>query len=75
MIFISFVEEYWPGQRENTTMGRIEVYTYNEYADEEIRWATGKVEKFNAFREHWDFQEITEYHLNWLREYVKNTYT
>jgi len=74
MIWISFTEEYWPGQKEGTTIGRIEVYTGGRYADEEIPWATSKVKEFNTFRAHWDWMEITEYHLSWLREYVKDTY-
>ena len=74
MIFISFVEEFWNGQKENTTMGRIEVYTDGEYADEEIRWGTYRVDDFYEFRAAWDFRDITEHQLEWLRKYVAKEY-
>ena len=75
-VFISFVEEYWPGQKENTTVGRIEVHKPNdEYASEEIRWGTYKVKEFLEFREKWDFRDITESQLERLKDVVKNTYT
>lgn len=72
MCWISFIEEFWKGQREGTAMGRIEVYRDNphRYADEEIRFATDRVEEFEVFREHWDWMDITEYHLTWLRSYT-----
>ncbi len=72
--FISFVEEYWPNQKPGTSIGRIEVYTDKIYADEEIRWAADKLENFYEFREAWDFRDITEHQLNWLRDFVKRTY-
>ena len=75
MCFISFVEEYWPGQKPGTTIGRIEVHTRDsDYADEEIGWATARVDRFNKFRARWDFRDITAYHLEWLREYVKREF-
>jgi len=74
MCWISFIEEYWPGQKPGTTIGRIEVYRDGEYASEEIPWATGRVERFSAFRDRWDFRDITAYHLEWLRGYVESEF-
>jgi len=64
--FISFIEEFWSGQKPDTTIGRIEVYGDGEYATEEIPWATDRVDRFGEFRERWDFRNITAYHLEWL---------
>lgn len=75
MYFASFVEEYWPGQKSGTSMGRVEVYKNDDqYASEEIRWATSKVERFHEFRDRWDFREITEYHLAWMRKFIEENF-
>jgi len=75
--FISFVEEYWPGQLPNTTIGRIEVSgdsRESPHNTEEIPWGTERIDEFRAFRERWDWREILPYHLDWLRKYVRKEY-
>ena len=74
-VWISFVEEYWQGQREGTSIGRVEVYPRDSgYASEEIPWATERVDRFNEFRDRWDFREITAYHLEWMRDYIDKNF-
>ena len=73
--WLNFVEEYWPGQLPNTVIARIEVYdtlSEREFADEEIRVGTSDVDRYNRLVEHWDWAEVTEYHIEWLKKYVED---
>ena len=78
--YLSFVEEFWNGQIEGSSMGRIEVKYPNShpkkdpdgYHEEEIRWGffKDKREDFEEFREAWDDEGISEKMLKWLRKYM-----
>ena len=83
--FISFIEEFSMNPKyQGWSFGRIEVHyppSHPEankwgYTDEEIRWCVcpSSRDKFFEFRERWDFIDITEYHLNWLRDFMKRKY-
>ena len=81
--FISFVEEFGSNPDYfDWIFGRIEVYYPHPlsnpygYADEEIHWMVQPEnrDRFYEFRDRWDFIDITEYHLNWLRDWVKKKY-
>lgn len=66
--FLSFVEEFWQGQIVKT-MGRVEVCVDDEqYAIEEIRWATDSTEEFSEFREKWDFKDVDQKTLDKIRK-------
>ena len=66
--FLSFIEEFWQGQKVKT-MGRVEVYIEDEqYAIEEIRWGTDKVEEFSKFRDKWDFEDVGQKTLDKIRK-------
>ena len=55
--FISFTQEYWPGQKEDTVLGRFEVITDEEqWAIDEIRVGTFKFGEFHRFNEKWGFK-------------------
>lgn len=69
--FLSFIEECIMNEKYSGYVGgRIEVYdneSENPYNIEEIRFFTNKCDKFYAFREAWDFQDVTELQLNMIR--------
>lgn len=70
--FVSFVEEFWPGQKEGASIGRVEVYERGqEYAVDELRWGTRDVDGFLDFENKWDFKELSESELASLKEGLK----
>jgi hypothetical protein len=69
VFFLSFVEEYWQGQAPHSVVGRIEVIDPDkDYADEEIRFGTCNLDKYSAFRERWDFKEVSQDELDLIRK-------
>jgi len=72
-IFISFIEEcIMNPDYYGYVGGRIEVYRKGPYADEEIRFFTDKVEKFNAFRDAWDMKDVNEEELQTIRKIAQS---
>lgn len=76
-IFIQFVEEFWqmkPKYRDYR-IGRVEVTKLDEeYAGEEIRFLTNKIDEFLKFRTKWDFKYITAKRLEWIRTIVDDKF-
>ena len=69
--FISFIEEFWSGQKVKH-LGRVEVYDdYSEYAIDEIRFAFNDTELYSKIREKWDFKKVTEKELKELENILK----
>ena len=72
--FLSFIEEYWQGQKPNSAVGRIEVTDVRDetgYACEEIRIGTYKLDEYQVFREKWDWKSVTKEELDTIREEAK----
>ena len=64
--FLSFVEEFGSNPAyARYNFGRIEVCGDNPYgfADREIRFCTPRLDEFAAFREAWDFRDVTDAEL------------
>lgn len=78
LYFLSFIEEFVMNPKYNDYIaGRIEVYdktSDNVYAVEEIRWFTKKQKEFIKFRENWDFKDINQKSLDWLRVFMEENY-
>ena len=76
-IFLSFVEESWPGQKPNTYIGRLEIYYPGNtmgYSDDEVSTtANGKeqVKKMWKFRDKWDFANVSTHKLKQIKEIIK----
>jgi len=69
--FLSFIEEFWPKQMDNTYIGRVEVYAdeaNTPYAIEEIRFAFADYNKYSTVRKKWDFIRVTKEKLEELRK-------
>lgn len=74
-VFLSFIEEGIMNPKyAGYVGGRLEVYRKGPYADEEIRFFTKERETFESFREHWDFEHITENRLKAIRELMTNMF-
>ena len=74
-IFVSFIEEYWPGQIRDTTIGRVEVERPgDQYPSEEIRWGCQATGGFYAFRDKWDFKYVSEKELLKIRNEIKKKF-
>lgn len=60
--FLSFVEEFWPGikpEYQDWCIGRVEIYIDTEqWAIDELRFATPNTKEWQDFREEWDFKDI-----------------
>ena len=69
-IFINFIEEFRPGQREGYIMGRLEI----DNDKKEDRFFTNKEEEFNKFRERWDFRYVTKERLEKIRKIIKEKF-
>jgi len=68
--FLSFVEEYWPGQIPKY-MCRIEVYEKPEkspYATEEIHFCTDREDDYYDFRNKWDWKTVSKKKLGRVRK-------
>jgi len=74
--FLSFVEEMVLNPNyQGYVGGRIEVYVENqEYAVEEIRFFTKKIEKFYRFRKKWDFKVVSLKKLNTIRKTARKRF-
>lgn len=57
-IFCSFIEEFWPGQKEGTWIGRIEYHTDKMYPDE-IPLSTFDRDAVEKLRDEYDFRDLT----------------
>jgi len=72
--FISIIEEYWDGQVINH-VGRVEVYVDDEeYAIEEIRFATNDTDSWYTFSEKWDYKRITETELKYIKKQITDRF-
>lgn len=63
MYFLSFTEEFWhvKPEYENWHIGRVEVYKKDEqWAADELRFATPPTDEWLVFREKWDFKEVDD---------------
>ena len=69
--FLSFIEEFWDGQKPNSFIGRIEIYTGGEYDDEEIAIRTFDVAGIIKLRDKYDFEEVNKKTLEIIRKKVK----
>lgn len=73
--FLSFVEEAIQNTDfEGYVAGRLEIYSSGPYADEEVRFFTDDLEKFDEFRALWDFSNVTETELNLIKAEIKTRY-
>lgn len=71
-IFLNWVEEYWPGQKEDVMLGRVEVNRPNEmFASEELRFALPTTKNAYVFRDKWDFKYVSEKQLLELKASLK----
>ena len=71
-MYISFVEECIQNPNYSDYIGgRVEVFADGPYAEEEIRFLTKEVQKFNEFRDMWDMKNITRKELENIREIIK----
>ena len=69
--FLSFIEEFWPGQVV-AHLGRVEVYDKtSKYAKEEIRFAFNDTKEYWKVREEWDFKNVTKEKLSKLKRILK----
>jgi len=69
--FLSFIEEFWPGQVV-AHLGRVEVYDKtSKYAKEEIRFAFNDTKEYWKIREEWDFKNVNEKELSKLKRILK----
>ena len=75
--FLSFVEEGFVGVTDKT-FGRVEVYDYHEpteYAVDELRFLfktrPEKDKEYQAFREKWDFQNVSKKELEEIKSNIK----
>lgn len=57
-IFVSFTEEFWPGQKEGTWIGRIE-YDRGERYPDELPLSTFDREGVEKLRDKYDFRDLT----------------
>jgi hypothetical protein len=75
MYFISFVEEFWDGQREGTWIGRMEYsrdqddWRDDKYPDE-VAIGTANRDAIEALRDEWDFKDVTKEQLDMLKEKI-----
>lgn len=61
MYFLNFIEEYWNVKPEyqDWCFGRVEIFKDDEqWAINELRFATPPTKEWFAFREKWDFKEL-----------------
>jgi hypothetical protein len=71
-IFLSWIEEFWPGQREDVILGRVEVERPGDlYPSEEIRFVLPNTQSSYAFRDKWDFKYVSEKELLELKASFK----
>jgi len=70
--FISFIEEMVANpDYAGYVGGRVEVWAdAGPHAIEEIRFLTTKASEFRAFRERWDFMNVSKWRLNRLRRKI-----
>ena len=76
--FLSFIEEFVLNPAYDGYIGgRIEVYGNNPlgYADKEIRFFTMKADEFRAFRERWDFKDVTDKQLGDIEKKVAEEFS
>lgn len=74
--FISFVEEYWPGQRVKIVC-RMEVRpepAKDAYDKEEIHFHTNKVEEYEKLREKWDFLTVSQEELDYIKKHIEDNF-
>ena len=73
--FVSFIEEGIFNQKYlEYTGGRVEIYDDNsQYAIDELRFFT-KDKAWFKFREIWDFKEVTEEQLEFIKKEIKDKY-
>lgn len=63
MYFLSFVEEFWEVKPEyaSWSIGRVEIHVDTEqWAIDELRFATPTTKEWIDFRDEWDFKEIDD---------------
>ncbi len=65
--FINFVEEFWVGSKIPGHFGRIEIFEEDNEV-EELRFEIKNEQEYIAFREKWDFRDISENELKELKE-------
>jgi len=68
-IFLSFVKEYWPGQKEGTIIGRIEVThpTDEHYPSEELRISCDDIAEYREFEMKHDFKYVSKKTLDEIK--------
>ncbi len=74
--FLSFVEEYWPGQRVKI-MCRMEVSprpAKDAYDKTEVHFHTNKVEEYGKLREKWDFSTVSQGELDYIKKYIEDNF-
>lgn len=69
-IFCSVIEEFWPGQKEGTWIGRVEYDTGERYPDE-LRLATFDREGVEKLRDKYDFRDLTPEEFKELTKLVE----
>ena len=75
VIFLSFVEEYWPNMTPGYVLGRIEVTRPDDhYQSEEIRIACKDSPELIRFINKYDFTYVSEKMLNKVRERAKSEF-
>lgn len=74
--FVSFVEEgIFDPKYENYAGGRVEIYSPKEqYAIEEVRFFTIRDDKWNDYRDRWDFKDVTKEQLSELKKTIKKNF-
>ena len=65
--FINFIEEFWDGNKSLGHFGRIEIFEGDNEV-EELRFEIKNEQEYIAFREKWDFRDISENELKELKE-------
>jgi len=74
-IFVSFVEEFWPGQQEGSVIARVEVERPGDiYSSEEIRIYCMGSQGYRDFRDKYDFTYVSEKTLDTIREKIKKDF-
>jgi len=71
-VFLSIIEEFWPGQAEDMVVARVEVTgPTDDYPSEEIRIRCKYGEEWRTFRNKYDFVYVSAEELDKLREEAK----
>ena len=70
--FINIVEEFWPGQREDTWIGRVEYIEESKYGDylEEINFSTFDRDGAEKLIQKYDFRTISKREFTKLKQKV-----